>query len=230
MQDRICPLWPLALAAGLAPAIGVAVALVLSMQLGLVPSCNPFVEGCVSISRAARHDLPNHIFRALALPAAALQGLMWLAAAVWLRRTDDLSARGARWFAAAGFVAAVFLVLYGTFLGTEGEIYRWLRRFGIVFYFGLTCICLIVTVGHIERAARRRQPGLSLVFGRLMLALAMLLLTLGMLSAFAPLMFPDIDERDRFGNVLEWHGGALITLFFIGLAHAWRRTQFVARL
>jgi len=39
------------------------------------PACNPYLEGCVSISRAARHGLPNHLFKALVLPAAALQGV-----------------------------------------------------------------------------------------------------------------------------------------------------------
>ncbi len=44
----------------------------LALRLGRIEACNPFVDGCVSISRAARHGLPIHIFRALLLPAAAL--------------------------------------------------------------------------------------------------------------------------------------------------------------
>jgi len=71
-------LWPLALVAGLLPAVAALLALALALQAGLVPACNPFVDGCVSISRAARHGLPNHVFRALVLPAAVLQALAWL--------------------------------------------------------------------------------------------------------------------------------------------------------
>src|SRR6187551_3232532 len=51
-------LWPLPLLAGLLPLIATVVAYLMSIRLGLVPECNPFLEGCVSISRAARHDLP----------------------------------------------------------------------------------------------------------------------------------------------------------------------------
>ena len=39
--------------------------------------------------------------------------------------------------------AALFLVLYGTFLGTEGRGYQWMRRYGVVVYFGLTCIAML---------------------------------------------------------------------------------------
>ena len=55
------------LAAALLPLVATLVAYGLSIRLGLVPACNPFIEGCVSISRAARHDLPNILFRALLL-------------------------------------------------------------------------------------------------------------------------------------------------------------------
>ena len=79
------PLWALPLAAGLLPAVAALTALGLSIELGLVPACNPLLDGCVSISRVGRHDLPNYIFRALVLPAAVLQGLTWMLCAAWLK-------------------------------------------------------------------------------------------------------------------------------------------------
>ena len=51
------PIWPLPLIAGLLPAAGSLIALALSIHLELIPACNPFFEGCVSVSRAARHGL-----------------------------------------------------------------------------------------------------------------------------------------------------------------------------
>lgn len=78
------PLWPLPLVAGLLPALAAALAFVVAAQQGLVPGCNPFVDGCVSISRAARQGLPNHLFRVLVLPAAVLQALAWMACAAAL--------------------------------------------------------------------------------------------------------------------------------------------------
>lgn len=225
-QTPVWPLWPLPLLAGLLPAAAGLLAWQLSMRLELIPACNPFVDGCVSISRAARHGLPNHLFRAIALPAAVLQGLTWWLAAHWLRELSLLSAARARVLAATGAVAAVFLVLYGTFLGTEGELYRWFRRFGIWFYFGLTAIALVAVAGLIARAARRGGTALTRRFGRAMLALAWALLALGLASVFSPLALRDEVAHDRFTNVLEWWGALLITLFFVALARAWRATRF----
>lgn len=137
------PLWPLALLAGLVPAVAALLALAVSVQQQWVPLCNPFVDGCTSISRAARQGLANHLFRALMLPAATLQGLVWLLAAHWLQGALG-PRRGLRWMAALGVLAAAALVLYATFLGTEGAAYRLLRQYGTVLYFGNTCLCMLL--------------------------------------------------------------------------------------
>ena len=79
------PAWPLPLMAGVLPLLATLIAYTLSVRLGLIEACNPFIDGCISISRAARHALPNHLFRALLLPAAVLQALCWLLCAAWLR-------------------------------------------------------------------------------------------------------------------------------------------------
>ena len=139
-------LWPLPLAAGLLPALASVLALALAMHGGLVPVCNPFIEGCVSISRAARHDLPNHVFRSLVLPAAVLQALAWLVQARALAlAAPQAMQRSARALAVLGVAAGIALVLYGSFLGTEGQVYRWLRRYGTVVYFGGTCLAMLLT-------------------------------------------------------------------------------------
>jgi len=46
-------LWRLPLAAGVLPAIATAIAFNLAVAQGQFPSCNPLLEGCVSVSRAA---------------------------------------------------------------------------------------------------------------------------------------------------------------------------------
>jgi hypothetical protein len=163
---RGLPLWPLPLLAGVLPLVATFVALPLSIRLELIPGCNPFFEGCVSISRAARYGLPNLLFKMLVLPAAALQGLTWLLCEAWL---VDLGAPRQRWLrhlAWLGITAAVFLVLYTAFLGTDGNVYRWLRRYGTVVYFGFTCICMLTTrpIGSRTRpsgGAQRCSPWFS---------------------------------------------------------------------
>jgi hypothetical protein len=216
------PLWPVPAAGALLPAIGALAALVLSARLDLIPSCVPFFEGCVSISRAARHDLPNHLFRALVLPAAVLQGLTWMLCAAWLRSLGarrDWMVRALPWM---GALAAVFLVLYGTFLGTEGAAYRWMRRFGIFFYFGFTCLCMVMAAGQLRKIAAQRR------FGQGLVALCLLLLAIGLADAFSPLYVADEAFRDRMGNAIEWNAALIFTVYFLSLAWRWRATRFGA--
>lgn len=215
------PLWPLALLAGLLPLVAALTAWALSTELGLIPACNVFVEGCVSVSRAARHDLPNHLFRALMLPAAVLQGLSWLLAARWL--ASLLPPYGLlRWLWPLGLTAAVALVLYGSFLGTEGAIYRWLRQYGTVVYFGATCICLLIAGGGVQRAVCAGQLRLARGVGHGLTALAVLLVALGVLNALTAALIGG-ETKARVENITEWWGALIFVLGFFALAAIWWR-------
>lgn len=220
----IHPLWLLALLAGLLPLLATAVAYPLSIHLGLVPACNPFFDGCVSISRAARYELPNILFRALLLPAAVLQALCWLLCPGWLRSLGVAGDRWLRVLPVLGVVAALFLVLYGTFLGTEGVGYRWMRRYGVAFYFGLTCIGMLIVAEQMQR--RLRHSGLQRGVTRALLALCALLPLLGCVHVALALWWTAPQARDALENIIEWWAGAIFTTFFFVLAWAWRSTGF----
>ena len=213
-------LWTLPLIAGLAPALGLAAAFWISVAEGHVEPCTPFIDGCVSISRAARHGLANHVFRAVLLPAAALQALVWLLCAQWLRGVGA-GGRAVAWLPWLGAIAAIACVLYGTFLGTEGTAYRWMRRYGIVLYFGLTYLCMVLAARHMTPWPRWRA-GLT--------ALLALTLAMGLANYFAAPLLADAGLKNRVENVLEWFAGLAFTLYFLALAWLWRRTAFSASL
>ena len=209
-------LWPLPLLAGVLPFVATALAFDLATRSGLVPDCNPFLDGCMSISRTARHGLANVLFRALVLPAAVLQALCWCAAPAWVR---SLGVPGNRWLRALpalGMIAAVALVLYGACLGVEGEGYRMVRRYTVPLYFGLTCIAMLV-VSHGAWRGMGHRGALAL------LAACMALPLLGLAHVFLPLALSSV-AGDALENITEWWGGAIFTVFFLALAQAWRRT------
>jgi nicotinamide riboside transporter PnuC len=222
------PLWPLALLSGLLPLVATVVATTLSMQQGLVPTCNPFWDGCTSISRAARHDLPNHLFRALMLPAATLQAVVWLLTARWLLQCGAVG-RGVAWIAPLGVVAGIALVVYGSFLGTEGPMYRWLRQYGTVAYFGFTCLNLLLTGNAVQalvRAGRLRMPR---ALECAMVTLATTLVLLGLGNAIVAAAFGE-PLKGRVENVTEWWGALIFVLGFVALALMWRRERVVLSL
>jgi len=218
-------LWVLPLVAGLAPAIAIAVAYSISIADGFVPSCNPFVDGCVSVSRAARQGLANHVFRALLLPAAALQAITWLLCVMWLRRLGA-TGRSLAWMPWLGVLAAVFVVLYGTFLGTEGVAYRWMRRYGIIVYFGFTYLCMAIAAAHIRHLVRSRALRVPARLEVVLPALLAATLLAGLANVFVAPIFGDGDLKNRLENVLEWYAGLAFTLFFCALAWLWRLTSF----
>jgi hypothetical protein len=227
-QSHPVPLWPLALVAGLLPVTASTTAFWLSVSADYIPACNPLVEGCVSISRAARHGLGNHVFRALMLPAATLQAITWLLATRWLL---DLGAggRSMKWLPWLGVIAGLFLVLYGTFLGTEGEAYRWLRRYGVIVYFGFTYMSMLITAAQLRTLADRTGAAIPAWLGRALLILLAGLLLMGLFNFFVRPLVADEPLQNRIENSLEWFSGLGFTIYFLALAWIWRRTGFGAR-
>jgi hypothetical protein len=220
-EPSMLPAWPLPLVAALLPAVATLLALMLSTRLELIPACNPFFEGCVSISRAARHELPNHLFRALVLPAAALQALTWVLVAPWLRGLGE-SGRGVRAIVPLGLLAGAALALYGSFLGTEGAVYRLLRQYGTVVYFGFTCINMLLAGGAIQRAVSAGRLAVPRGLHHALVALGGALVLLGLGNAVLSAMFED-PAKDIIQNVTEWWGGAIFVAVFLALAAIWRR-------
>lgn len=225
-MNRDPALWPLAALAGALPLAATAIAYALSLRLGLIPDCNPFLDGCVSISRTGRHGLPNILFRALLLPAAVLQALCWCLCPGWLQMLQAPPGRLPRLLPALGLTAGACLVLYGSFLGTEGEGYRFMRRYGTALYFGLSCIGMLIVAQETQRAARAGR--LPHRVARALLAPCAALPLLGLVHVFVQLGWP--AARDALENVTEWWAGAIFTVFFALLAWGWYRMGYRARL
>ena len=217
------PLWPVPLIAALLMPVAVVSAWWISVAHDYIPLCNPFLDGCVSISRAARQGLGNHLFRALMLPSATIQGATWLLCAAWLGRLGA-SHRSLRWLPWLGILAAVFLVVYGTFLGTEGDTYRWLRRYGTIVYFGFTYVCILITTGHVRHLAHSGALALPARMDLMLIMLASLTMLVAIAHVFVAPMLED-PLKDRVENVVEWTIGLSITLFFIALAWIWRHAR-----
>jgi hypothetical protein len=224
MHDSSIPLWPLPLAIALILVLAVHLAWLLSLQAGHVPSCIPYLEGCTSISRAARHGLGNHLFRLLVLPCALLVGLHWWLAARWLRREGTRGGE-VRMILLLGVMAATALALYATFLGSEGEAYRFLRRYGVVVYFGASYLAQLLFL----RGARR-QGRLGLRIATAMVAICVAMLALGVANVTAEALLADADLQDRLENALEWQLGVLLVGWYVAHAVLWHGSGYRMRL
>jgi hypothetical protein len=216
-MPRSIPLWTVPLAIALAMLIAGHLAWWLSMQAGHIPACNPYWDGCTSISRAARHGLGNHLFRLLMLPCALLLAIHWWLSRQWLR--DPAQARDAAgaWLLALGLVAAHALAVYVAFLGTEGKAYEFMRRYGITLYFGCGYLAQLLFL----RLARRRGRLAPRMRGA-MTALCVAMLALGVTKLAGDALIADPQRLDRLADALEWQLGGLLAGWYLLQAWHWR--------
>lgn len=210
-------LWLLPLSITLIFLFAVHLAYALSIRDGWVPACVPYLEGCVSISRAARHGVGNLWFRWLVIPCAGLHALVWWISSRWLAQGEPAS-RAIAAMRVLGIVSACALAVYAWFLGSQGEVYGFLRRYGVTVYFGFGFLAQLLLL----RVATRRAviaPGLR----RLMAALCVWMLSLGVANVMAGVVVDDTVLRDRIENALEWQLGLLLVGWFALLGVAWKR-------
>ncbi|SFF50789.1 hypothetical protein SAMN04488120_10645 [Fontimonas thermophila] len=202
----------------LIPIVAAHLAYFVSATAGYVDWCVPYWDGCTSISRAGRHGLANHLFRALMLPHAAQLMMFWGLTWLWLGALRPDAPRRRTAVLTLGLIAAVFLILYATFLGVEGTIYQWLRRYGITVFFAFGVLAQMLVVALLQPVAPLPQ-GLR----RTMLGFAGALLGLGLASI--PLQH-FASDADRAMNALEWVYALLMTLFHGLIGLAWGATGF----
>ncbi len=216
-SQRLSPLLPLrawlALALALLPAIAAHAAYALSIRDGLAPACLPYWEGCTSISRAARHGDGNLLFKWMVLPCAPGFAALWWEARRWLaQRGGDPGVT----LPALGLLASLSLAAYVLFLGVEGDVSRWLRRYGALIYFATTILAQLWFVrGQWSRGARDSAT-------RTLFALSVLMLVFGLASTAVSAMMEERELKDRIENAIEWTLGGLFTLWFAALAWLWR--------
>jgi hypothetical protein len=173
--------------------------------------CNPYLEGCVSTSRAVRSGPGLIWFKAVMLPVAALMALTWYWAGHWLASGFVGAPALRRWTVRLGIAGAGALVFYVVFLGTEGPVYAWLRRYGVVFFFGFTALAQLLVARFVWGNPRIVSPWRAGIF----LLLVFAQWSIGVFSVFKRLLFDDPDLVDRLENITEWWMIAAMSLGFI---------------
>lgn len=215
--------WPVWVA-GLLPVLGVNAAFMINVSQGL-DGCFPYLEGCHSVSRAVRSGPGLWLFKILALPCAAAMGATWLEVGNWLRRCALGSRRHRRAIVWLGMTGAAFFLVYAVWLGTEGDVYRWLRRYGVVFYFAGTGLAQLLLVSLLWRGGEGRVGASEPSAARGLTVLVAVAWALGVASALKRRIIQDPDFLDRVENALEWDFSLALSVAFLGLVPLLRRVK-----
>jgi len=202
---------PLAYACFLLPCGVIALCFLISTHLGQIPVCFPFWDGGTSISAAARQDPSIHLFRMVLLPMTPVFALFWWICRNWLLELGE-TRKQANAIMILGLVGAFFLVLYVVFLGTRGQIYALLRRFGTTLYFGCTGLAQLALAVRLH-LLRPSGPG------RILLGICVLMLIMGI--AYVPAA--NFIQAVKMENVIEWNFAFLMHIAFGLVSMLWRR-------
>ena len=224
MQPRL-----LALFVTFLPLFAVNAAYIISVNAELVPRCIPYLEGCTSISRAARQGEAVFLFRASMIVHAVLLLWYWRFAQCWLNnlRADQGLSRGkrsAQLMCLLGVTGAIFLILYADYLGSSGEFYRFMRRYGVIFYFTFTPLAQLILVSQLYEL-KKSAPEIDIKIDilRYQLGILLLILLLGIISLLLGYLYGSSFERE---NIIEWNYSLLLTAYFGGSVLMWKNLRW----
>lgn len=221
MMLRILPL-----ATGLVPIIAVFTSFWIAAKTGNVPSCNPFVDGCTSVSATGRYPPASYLFKGAMLPQSMILSCYWLFNVAWLRALAVATGKVPRntyLVGTLGVTGSLFLILYVTFLGSQEPFYEFMRRYGVYLYFLLNVIAQIILASKVLPIAKNLANRRLVKLTRLQLFLGWFPFALGALNLVLKATLEDAGPSEAR---IEWIFAMQMQLYFLVTYFSWRETGF----
>ena len=200
-------------------------AYLLSAYEGSVPWCMPYIDGCTTISQAGRSGNTIFFYRAVVFPYSVLLILFWLYSKRWLDLLHGHTTKIAQIIFWLGLTGSIALLIYIDFLGTTGEINRFMRRIGAMLYFTLTPLAQSLMLNQ-HYNILRKKPEVSLNPNVLQYQLIILLLML-LIVVISIFLFVTDNITYEIENIVEWNFSLLINLYFAGMILIWKDYRHV---
>jgi hypothetical protein len=179
------------------PFIAIHLSFILSVQNEYLSLCNPYIDGCYSISRAARQPSSIIIFKVLMLISALFLFFLW---------PKLFKPNYNKMLILIGRLGSLFLIAYIVALGEEGFFYEIMRRFGVFIFYIFTLISQWVFTFSTQM--RRRRFFLK----NFLINIIVFLQFLAFLLAITFFIF--FKNYGYIENIIEWWITLLITLWF----------------
>ena len=196
----------------------------LSAAEGFIPWCLPYIDGCTTISQAARSGNALFIFRAVMMAYAVLLIFFWLYAKHWLDLLYGHRTKIAGVILWLGIIAAIFLIIYVDFLGASGEVNRFMRRYGIMVFFTFTPLAqLLMLRQHYDILSSHSDCRLKAIVLHYQLIIILLMLIIGIISAALDILQIKTYESE---NIVEWNFSLLLNMYFAGMIFMWKDYRY----
>ena len=179
------------------PFIAIHLSFILSVQNEYLSLCNPYIDGCYSISRVARQPSSIIIFKVLMLVSALSLFFLW--PRLFKPKHNII-------IILIGRIGSLFLIAYIVALGEEGFLYELMRRFGVFIFYIFTLISQWVFTFNAEIRKRR------FFIKNFLINIIVFLQFLAFLLAIPFFLF--VKNYGYVENIIEWWITLLITLWF----------------
>ena len=179
------------------PFIAIHLSFILSVQNEYLSLCNPYIDGCYSISRVARQPSSIIIFKVLILVSALSLFFLW---------PRLFKPKHNKTLILIGRIGSLFLIAYIVALGEEGFLYELMRRFGVFIFYVFTLISQWVFTFNAE--IRKERFFVYNFFINIIVYIQFLTF----LVAIPFFLF--IKNYGYIENIIEWWITLLIVLWF----------------
>jgi len=199
-------------------------AYLMSAYAELIPWCNPYIDGCTTISRAARSGNSIFLFRGLTFAWGVLLIWFWIYAQHWVNLLHGHTTKIARVILWLGIIGSVFLIIYIEFLGTTGEVNRFMRRHGIMIFYTFTPLAqLLMLSQHYKILSKMPEHTVKPRALQFQLVVLVLMLVIGIISIILGVTQNKTYESE---NIIEWNYSLLLTMYFAGMIFIWKDYRF----
>ena len=196
----------------------------LSAYEGNVPWCNPYFDGCTTISQAARSGNSIYIYRATMIAYAVLLIWFWIYTKQWLTQILGEATKLSNTILWLGIIGALFLMVYIDFLGTTGEINRFMRRYGIMIFFTFTPLAQILVLKlHYKALSLNKSVNLKRSTLQFQLSVLLIMSVIGVISIILDVAQLKTYETE---NIVEWTFAFLLNMYFAGMVLIWRDYRY----
>ena len=196
----------------------------LSAYEGFIPWCIPYIDGCTTISQAARSGNSIFIYRAAMIAYGVLLIGFWIYAQQWLNLLYGHTTKIARIILWLGIVGAIFLIIYIDFLGTTGEVNRFMRRYGIMIFFTFTPLAqLLMLKQHYNIIPSLPDDAINARALKYQLFTLLLMLAIAIISTTLEATQNKTYESE---NIVEWNFSLLLNMYFLAMIFIWKDYRY----
>lgn len=203
----------------LIPLIAVIGGYQIAIHQQVAEACLPLIEGCTSISRGVRNGDALFWFRGFMMPLSMLLVFYWTLQYRWLEAIVGQRHRH-RVILALGVISALALVLYANYLGSQGDFYRFMRRFGVTFYFAFAALAQLLSL-HSLNTARLSIAESAKGWLRVLWGLVIAQWCIGLASLAVTLT--ESANQFQLENIVEWNFALAMVCFYGVSGELWHR-------